>query len=177
MTVRRKRKPTLDPEDDVGLVDSPSITLTPPGDPREHGSDAVVVPAVFLDAVDELDELTPVGWVSDDVAMWWPEPRETVINAHRLYAQHLRERLAESRVDVIGMPVCAEGSEPQWQRAHTSRWVDDIAQGIYPPPVEPIEQGQDSLGGCRVVLIDTADHYTHSPYCDMDEDCTCKEDS
>ena len=177
MTVRRKRKPPLNPEQDIWTVDPPSITFTPPSDAGEHSSEGVVVPAVLLDAVNEPQELTPVGWVSDDVAFWWPESRETVLNAHRLYARDLLERIAEAFVDVVGVPVCAEGSEPQWESAHACRWVDDIAQGVYPPPVEPVQERQDSLGGSRVVLIDTADHYTHSPYCDMDEDCTCKEDS
>tara|TARA_R110000824_G_scaffold21827_2_gene80956 strand:- start:664 stop:1197 length:534 start_codon:yes stop_codon:yes gene_type:complete len=177
MTVRRKRKPPLDPEQNVWAVDGATVTLTPPGDSSEHGSETMVVPAMLLDAVNELEELTPVGWVSDDVAFWWPESRETVLNAHRLYARDLLERLAEAFVDVVDVPVCSQGPEPQWQSAHACCWVDDIAQGLNPPPVEPVQQRQDSLGGSRVVLIDSADHYTHSPYCDMDEDCTCKEDS
>ena len=68
------------------------------------------------------------------------------------------QSLAEAFVDVVDMPVCSQGSEPQWQSAHACGWVDDIAQGIPPPPVEPVEQGEDSLGGSRVILIDSADH-------------------
>tara|TARA_R110000824_G_scaffold260899_3_gene449516 strand:- start:698 stop:1186 length:489 start_codon:yes stop_codon:yes gene_type:complete len=158
MTVRSKRKPTADPEEHVGLIGPASVTLTPPSYPSEHGSVTTVVPAMLLDAVDEPQELTPVGWVSDDVAFWWPESRETVLNAHRLYARDLLERLSEALVDVVDMPVCSQGSEPQWQSAHACGWVNDVAQGAYPPPTEPVEQGQDSFGGSRVVLIDSADH-------------------
>jgi hypothetical protein len=158
VSVRSKRKPPLDPEENVGTVDSTSVSLTPPGDPGEHGSETMVVPAMLLDAMHEPDELTPVGWVCNDVTMWWPEPREAVIDAHRLYARNFSESFSEAWVNVVAMPVCAHGSEPQWERPHACRWVDDIAQGIYPPPVEPMQQGEDSLGGCRVVLINTADH-------------------
>ena len=158
MTVRRKRKPPLDPEQNVWTVDDATITLTPPSDAGEHSSEGMIVPAVFLDAVNEPDELTPVGWVGDDMALLWPEDREAVLNAHRLYARDLLERIAEAFVDVVDMPVCSQGSEPQWESAHACGWIYDVAQGIDPPPVEPVEQGEDSLGGSRVILIDSADH-------------------
>ena len=158
MTVRSKRKPALDPEEDIGLVDTTTGTLSPPSDPGEHCSQGVPVPAVFLDAVDEPDELTPVGWVCNDMTVWWPEPRETIINAHRAYARLSLESVSEASVYVVDAPVCAEGSQPQWQSAHSSSWIYDIPEGRYASTEEPVEQGQDSLRGSRVVLIDSADH-------------------
>jgi hypothetical protein len=67
VSVPSKRKPALEPEQDVWTVDGATVTLTPPGDSREHGPEAMVVPAVFLDAVDEPEELTPglaTTWLS-----------------------------------------------------------------------------------------------------------------
>ena len=157
MTVRRKRKPALDPEEHVGLIGAPSVTLTPPSDPGEHCSQGVVVPAVFLDAVDEPEELTPVGWVCNDMTVWWPEPRETIIDAHRAYAHLALESSLETSIYIEDVPVCAEGSQPQWQSAHPSSWVYDLTEGRLPPD-KPVEQGEDSFGGSRVVLIDSADH-------------------
>lgn len=158
MTIRRKRKPALDPEEDVGFVDTTSVTLTPPGGPSENCSQGVPIPAVFLDAVDEPDELTPVGWVCNDMTVWWPEPRETIINAHRAYARLTLERGPETSIYFVDAPVCPEGSQPQWQSAHSSSWIYDIPEGRYTSPSEPVEQGQDGFGRCRVVLIDPADH-------------------
>ena len=158
MTIRRKRKPALDPEEDVGLVGSTSVTLTPPGDPGEHCSQGVPIPAVFLDAVNEPDELTPVGWVCNDVTMWWPEPRETVINAHRAYARFFLESAPEASVYIENSPVCVQGSEPKWQSAHASSWVYDLPERSQTLTHEPVQQGEDSLRGSRVVLINPADH-------------------
>lgn len=158
MTIRRKRKPALDPEQDVGAVESTSVTLTPPSDPGENCSQGLPMPAVFLDAVNEPDELTPVGWVRDDMTVWWPEPRETIINAHRAYARLTLERGPEPSVYFVDAPVCPEGSQPQWQSTRASGWVDSANECTYISTDNPIEQGQDSLGWCRVVLVDTADH-------------------
>ena len=157
MSVRSKRKPPLDPEDDIWVESTPTVSFSPPSYSGEHSAEGVVVPAVFLDAVDEPDELTPVGWVCNDMTVWWPEPRETIIDAHRAYARLSLESAPETSIYIEDGPVCAEGSQPQWQSAHSSSWIYDLSEGRLPPD-KPVEQGEDSFGGCRVVLINPADH-------------------
>lgn len=157
MTIRRKRKPAFNPEEDVGLVGSTSVTLTPPSDPSEHCSDGVPLPAVFLDAVNEPDELTPVGWVCNDITMWWPGAAEAVYDAHRAYACLPLEGVFETSIYIEDGPMCAEGGQPEWQSAHSGSWVYDISEG-HDLSAEPVQQREDSLRGSRVVLINTSDH-------------------
>ena len=80
MTIRRKRKPALDPEEDVGLVDTTSVTLTPPGGPSENCSQGVPIPAVFLDAVD-------AGFLED----------KAILEAQQ---RNVRERPGGNRLDI-----------------------------------------------------------------------------
>ncbi len=158
MTVRRKRKPTGDPEQQVRFVGNATASLTEPRSSTEDGSERVPESAVSDDLVDESSELSAERRVRDDMTMAWPFLGEAVTDMRADDTWRYAQLRAEPPVDLIGVPGSFEWREPQRESPGPSCWIYDITEGLDPSPVEPIEEREGSGGWCRVVLVGAADH-------------------